>query len=106
MSRPILKILLPAALCALFIGLWHVLHFHVIGEERRFVLPAPHAVLNAFLENAPYLFRAAINTSKGALLGFGLAVLFSFAFSVLLSLSPLVRAALYPYLMALQLTPL
>lgn len=106
MSSKALKIILPALTGALVIGLWHVVHFYVISEERRFLLPAPSAVLAAFRDQAPYLWRAATNTSQGALLGFGLAVAVSFSFALLLSLSPLIRAALYPYLMAVQLTPL
>jgi NitT/TauT family transport system permease protein len=106
MSKPLLNILLPAAFGALLIGIWYAVHFWVVAEERRFVLPPPDAVFNAFVEHAPYLMRAAVNTSKGALLGFALAVFVSFSAALLLSLSPLVRAALYPYLMALQLTPL
>ncbi len=106
MTKPLLKSVLPAAFGTVLIGLWYALRFWVIAEERRFILPAPDAVLTAFIENAPYLIRAALNTSQGALLGFGLAVFVSFSLALLLSVSGLVRAALYPYLMALQLTPL
>lgn len=105
MSRPVLRIVLPAATGALVIALWYALHF-LLSEDRRFLLPSPGAVLAALRDNAPFLARAALNTSKGALIGFGLAVVGSFALSLLLSLSPLVRTSLYPYLMALQLTPL
>lgn len=105
MANKALKILLPALTGALLIAVWYGIHFF-ISEDRRFLLPTPAAILQAFIDNAPYLFRAAINTSQGALLGFGLAVGVSFAIALLLSLSPLVRASLYPYLMAIQLTPL
>ncbi|MBI4621920.1 MAG: ABC transporter permease subunit [Verrucomicrobia bacterium] len=105
MSRPFLKLLLPAATGALVLALWYAIHFF-LSEDRRFLLPPPDAVLAALRDNAPFLARAALNTSQGALIGFGLAVVVSFALSLLLSLSPLVRASLYPYLMALQLTPL
>ena len=105
MSRPFLKLLLPAATGGLVLALWYGIHFF-LSEDRRFLLPPPAAVLVALRDNAPFLARAALNTSQGALIGFGLAVVVSFALSLLLSLSPLVRASLYPYLMALQLTPL
>ena len=55
--------------------------------------------------NADALARAALNTTEGALLGFVLAVAVSFVFALALSLSPLVRIGLYPYLMILQMTP-
>ncbi len=100
------KVLLPAFLGALLIAAWYAIHFWVIDEDRRFLLPTPGAILGALHDHAPYLARSALNTAQGALLGFGLAVLLGVAFAVVLSLSPLVRAGLYPYLMAVQLTPL
>jgi NitT/TauT family transport system permease protein len=105
MPRRWLKFLLPLLTGVLVIGLWYAIHFWMV-EERRFMLPTPGAILRAFRDNASYLAQAAANTSVGALLGFSLAVVVSVALSLLLSLSPLVRASLYPYLMALQLTPI
>lgn len=105
MPRKALNILLPAFTGALLIAAWYAVYF-LISEERRFLLPTPAAILEAGRANAGYLFNAAVNTSQGALLGFVLAVGVSFGCALLLSLSPLVRASLYPYLMAVQLTPL
>jgi NitT/TauT family transport system permease protein len=72
----------------------------------RFLLPTPGAILDAFVEHRGALARATWNTAQGALLGFGLAIVVSFVLAILLSLSSLVRTSLYPYLMALQMTPL
>lgn len=105
MTSRLAKILFPALTGALLIAVWYTIHF-LVTEERRFLLPTPHAILSALVDQGPYLARAAWNTSLGALLGFGLALVFSFSMALLLSLSPLVRVSLYPYLMALQLTPL
>lgn len=105
MKRPLLKILLPVVTGVLVLGIWYAIHF-LISEDRRFMLPTPDAVVRAFRDNLSYLASAAANTSQGALLGFALAVLVSSATSLVLSLSPLIRTSLYPYLMALQLTPL
>lgn len=106
MTNKALRFLLPALAGALLIAAWYAIHFWVISEDRRFLLPTPGAILGALQENAPYLARAALNTAKAALLGFVLAVVVSFSLGLVLSLSPLVRASLYPYLMAVQLTPL
>lgn len=105
MTSRVAKILFPALTGALLIAVWYAIHFFVT-EERRFLVPTPHAIFAALVDQGPYLARAAWNTSLGALLGFGLALVFSFSMALLLSLSPLVRVSLYPYLMALQLTPL
>lgn len=100
-----LRLLLPALAGALVIGLWQFIHVS-LSEDQRFLLPAPAAVLAAFSEHGAELWRATLNTAQGALLGFALAAVVSAAISLVLSLSPLVRATLYPYLMILQMTPI
>lgn len=104
MTRRALNILLPAAAGALFILLWYLLRA-TLSADTRFLLPAPHEVLDALRENRDALARASANTAEGALLGFGGAVAVSFVLALALSLSRLVRASLYPFLMILQMTP-
>ncbi len=105
MPRSPFKLLLPAVAGAIVLGLWYGVHFY-LEEEMRFLLPTPGAVLRAFWDHCEALGRATINTTQGALLGFGLAIVVSFGLAILLSLSAHVRTSLYPYLMALQMTPL
>ncbi len=105
MSRPLLKLFLPAFTGVIVIAVWYGVHFY-LTEEMRFLLPSPGAVLQALIDNRDTLARATLNTTEGALLGFGLAVGVSLVLALLLSLSSLVRTSLYPYLMALQMTPL
>ena len=105
MSPRLLRLLLPAATGALVIAGWYGIHFW-LGEEMRFLLPTPGQILGAFRDDGDALARAALNTTEGALFGFGFAALISFLFAVGLSLSSLVRASLYPYLMILQMTPI
>jgi NitT/TauT family transport system permease protein len=104
MPRRAATILLPAATGALFIALWYAIHAF-LSEDYRFLLPTPGAILAAFHDHAAALLRATLNTTEGALLGFAAAILLSIGFGLLLSLSPLIRVSLYPYLMLLQLTP-
>ena len=105
MNRRALTFLLPVLAGAFFIGLWYVVRLQVIAADQRFLLPAPDAIVRAMGERAPMLWSATLNTATGALLGFGGAVALSFTLALGLSLSPLVRASFYPYLMVLQLTP-
>ncbi len=102
--RLLLHILLPAIAGAVMLGLWYGVHFY-LSEDIRFLLPTPGAILTALQTNSAALTRAAINTTQAALLGFGLAVVVSVLLALALSLSSLVRVALYPYLMILQMTP-
>ncbi len=105
MKSPLLKILLPAVTGAVVIALWYGVHFW-LSPDLRFLLPTPAQIWGALIDYREPLAQAAANTAKGALTGFSLAVVFSSLTALTLSLSPLVRASLYPYLMMLQMTPL
>ena len=105
MPRPLLKFLLPLGTGVCVVALWQLIHVS-LGEDLRFLLPSPGAVVDAFAEHRATLARSALNTTQGALLGFALAVVVSIVLSLILSLSSLVRTSLYPFLMALQMTPL
>lgn len=104
MLRPTLRHFLPVCAGLLFIALWYALRA-ILSAERAFLLPLPHEVLQAFVENRAALFNATLNTSLGALAGFLTAVVGSFVLALALSLRPWIRAGLYPYLMMLQMTP-
>lgn len=104
MQRRAFSFVLPVVTGVLFILAWYGIH-HALSEDLKFLLPTPGAVIEATHENASALATATLNTTIGAFLGFILAVVVSVGFALLLSLSPWVRASLYPYLMALQMTP-
>lgn len=104
MSRRRIPVI-PAVIAGIaFIGLWYGVR-EVISPSRVFMLPPPHAVLQAFAVHADELLLASRNTAIGALLGFALAVLVSGSMALLLSVSNLIRSALYPYLMMMQMMP-
>jgi NitT/TauT family transport system permease protein len=104
MSKRLLNILLPAATGVLFIAIWYAVHLSM-SEDMRFLLPTPGDILGSFQTNGADLARAALNTAEGALLGFALAIVVSSLLALTLSVSPLVRVSLYPYLMMLQMIP-
>jgi NitT/TauT family transport system permease protein len=106
MNRRALPFLLPVLTGVLLIAAWYVVRLWILPADQRFLLPAPHAILNAFAERGPQLWSATLSTATGAFLGFATATALSILFALTLSLSPLVRASLYPWLMALQLTPI
>lgn len=96
---------LPALSGAGLIGLWYLVRA-LMADEQLFLLPAPHHILQAFSEKGPALWAAAMNTGKGAVIGFSCAVAMSFVMALFLSLSPRIRASFYPHLMVLQMTPI
>jgi NitT/TauT family transport system permease protein len=97
--------LLPALTGVGMILAWYAICLSLTADQR-FLLPTPGDVARAFHEKRAALWGAALTTGGGALLGFGLAVLMSFLIALFLSLSSLVRASFYPYLMILQMTPI
>ena len=99
------NVFLPVLAGAVVIAAWYGVHFY-LDPEMRFLLPTPDAIVRAFHDHRDSLMTAAVNTSQGALLGFTLAIIVSFVLAILLSLSAAIRTSLYPYLMALQMTPL
>ena len=105
MNPRVLRWLLPLLLAALLLGGWQALH-HALPPGRRFLLPDLGRLAAAFREHGPVLLSAAGNTALAALGGFALAALVSVGASLLLASSSLVRIALYPYLMALQMVPI
>jgi NitT/TauT family transport system permease protein len=104
MNPRLLRWLLPALLAVLFVAGWQILHSQ-LSPSRRFLLPDLPGLVAAFREHGAELTRAAGYTALAALGGFGLAVVVAVAASVVLASSDLVRTALYPYLMILQMMP-
>ncbi|HVU36581.1 MAG TPA: ABC transporter permease [Opitutaceae bacterium] len=104
MPRWILNLLLPVIAGAAMVAVWYAVHAG-LSADYRFLLPSPGQVIGALHDNAAVLWHATLNTGAGALLGFSIATLLSIILALGLSVSPLVRAGLYPYLMILQMMP-
>jgi NitT/TauT family transport system permease protein len=97
--------LLPIATGVGMIVVWYAICLG-LSPDHRFLLPSPHEVAQAFVDKGPALWSAALSTGGGALLGFALAIVLSSGIALFLSISVLVRASFYPYLMILQMTPI
>lgn len=104
MKKIFLPILFGLLMIALMYGARGYIDVHY--PSRKFVLPKPDEVVTAAFEHRDQLIPATISTAKGALLGFAAAVATSLVLALVLSVSPWVRASLFPYLMILQMTPI
>lgn len=102
MSR---RLLLPIATGVLLFGLWLALHA-ALPPSQRFLLPTPWRILTVAGERSAELANATLWTATAALGGFALATTVAIGFSLLLASSRLLRAALYPYVMLLQMVPI
>jgi putative hydroxymethylpyrimidine transport system permease protein len=93
----------PAALVALAIGGWELLA--TLGHVENYLLPAPSEVASALWRDRDLLAPDAWVTAREVLLGFALALLVGVAIAVVLHLSPLLRHAVYPLVVASQAVP-
>jgi putative hydroxymethylpyrimidine transport system permease protein len=97
------KLAAPAALLGLLVGGWELLAR--LGHVENYLLPAPSEVMSALWNDRDLLAPDAWVTAREVLLGFGLALAVGVAIAVVLHLSPLLRRAIYPLVVASQAVP-
>lgn len=95
--------LLPVLGGAAFFGLWYAVR--VATGLQAWILPTPHEILLAAWHEKARLISAVGTTALGALAGFVLAATAGFFLALVLGVSQSLRAGLYPWLLALQMTP-
>lgn len=93
----------PVLCGALFFALWYGVR--AWSGWQSWILPTPHEILAAGWKERSRLLGAVGSTAVGALAGFALAASLGFAMSLVLGVSRSLRAGLYPWLLALQMTP-
>ena len=98
------KIALPMLALIALLPLWQLVCWLFSIPE--FILPAPTAILNAFMEVEParWLMHAWA-TLKIALLGFGLSIALSIPLAVMMVRSQFLTKTLFPLLVIVQSTP-
>ncbi len=90
------------------IGLWYLMHYVVLSENRRFIMPPPHAVVDKAFMNGrarKELTTGFLNTGKVALLGFMFASILAFLVAVFMAFSRVIERAFFPYAVILQTIP-
>jgi NitT/TauT family transport system permease protein len=93
----------------LFVGLWYAMHYVILDENRRFIVPPPHDVIDeAFLDSTARaeLFEGLVNTTRIALYGFVIASLLALVGATVMALNRTIERALYPYAVVLQTIPI
>jgi putative hydroxymethylpyrimidine transport system permease protein len=97
------KWLAPAAVLAALIGGWELLAR--LGGVENYLLPAPSEVASALWRDRDLLAPDTWVTAREILLGFALALVAGVAIALALHLSPVLRRALYPLVIASQAVP-
>ncbi len=98
-----LRVLLPIAVLALGVVLWHLVVR--VGDIPPYVLPGPGLVFSTLVSDWPMLSAALVVTLTTTLEGFVLAVVGGVGLAVLFNQSRLIEYSLYPYAVILQVTP-
>jgi putative hydroxymethylpyrimidine transport system permease protein len=93
----------PAALLGLAIGGWELLA--TLGHVEDYLLPAPSEVASALWNDRDLLAPDTWVTAREVLLGFGIALAAGVALAIVLHLSPVLRRAIYPLVVASQAVP-
>ncbi|HEV7653704.1 MAG TPA: ABC transporter permease [Mycobacteriales bacterium] len=99
----------PFLLFALVIGLWYLVSYQILDEERRFLLPPPHRIVKvAFLDrgNLEVLLRALGLSAGVAMMGLAIAAVLGIGLAVLMSQARWVERAVYPWAVVLQTIPI
>jgi NitT/TauT family transport system permease protein len=106
----LLALVLPPFLLFLAVlGVWYLISYRVLDEQRRFLLPPPHEVVEvAFLDrgNLEVLLRALALTAGVAMAGLAVAIVLGIGLGVLMSQARWVERAVYPWAVVLQTIPI
>jgi NitT/TauT family transport system permease protein len=95
--------LLPFVCGGVFFAIWYAVR--AASGLGSWILPTPDEILAAAWHERARLVGAVGSTALGALAGFLLAAAIGLALALLLGISRSLRAGLYPWLLALQMTP-
>jgi NitT/TauT family transport system permease protein len=90
------------------LGAWILVSQVILAQDKRFLLPAPWAVVNvAFLDshNRAELFEGLWLTTKAAMLGLLLSIVIGMGTAIAMSQAKWVERSLYPYAVVLQTIP-
>jgi NitT/TauT family transport system permease protein/putative hydroxymethylpyrimidine transport system permease protein len=91
------------ALLIVLLGIWEL--YVDLGGADPLILPAPHAVAQSLYEDRSLLWSNFLVTAQEVVLGIALAAVAGLALAVIIHLSPTLRRALYPLLVASQTVP-
>jgi ABC-type nitrate/sulfonate/bicarbonate transport system permease component len=91
------------ALILVLLGIWEL--YVDLGGADPLILPAPHAVARALYDDRSLLWSNFLVTAEEVVLGIALAAAAGLALAILIHLSPTLRRAIYPLLVASQTLP-
>ncbi|MGP3968083.1 ABC transporter permease [Streptomyces sp. 6N223] len=105
----LISLIAPVASAVVGIGIWYFVSYVMLEEDRQFLVPPPHEVLNtAFLdwEHLEPMLEALALTARVALIGLLIAATLGITIAVLMSRARWLERSIYPYAVILQTVPI
>ena len=99
----------PLVIFAAFVGFWYWLHYDGMSENRQFLVPPPHNVIqDGYLDwrNFSEMLDALWLTTRVSLSGLAIAVVLGMALAILMSQARWIEGSIFPYAVALQSIPI
>ena len=99
----------PLGVFAVIIGIWYVISYVVLDEQRRFLMPPPHKVITDALLDPVAMERmmiALLRSVQVAFTGLGIAIVIGMAWAIGMSQARWVERSLFPYAVVLQCIPI
>jgi NitT/TauT family transport system permease protein len=99
----------PLAVFAMIIGIWYVISYVVLDEQRRFLMPPPDKVITEALLDPIAMERmmiALLRSVQVAFTGLGIAIVIGMAWAIGMSQAKWVERSLFPYAVVLQCIPI
>jgi NitT/TauT family transport system permease protein len=108
--RANVRLVLPPVIVFLcFIGLWYLVTYFVLADDRRWLLPPPHQVVaEGFFVPATLadIIFSLWQSTQVALIGLVLAFVFGFGMALAMSQAKWIERSLYPWAVASQTVPI
>lgn len=102
-ALPLLRILLPLAICVLVLGAWE---YVVLARGiPPYILPAPSLIARTLVADWPTLYPSLLVTLRLTFLALAAAVVGGVGLAILFAQSRLIELSLFPYAVMLQVTP-
>ena len=90
-------------------AVWYAISYLVLDEDRRFLLPPPHAVIrDGFMvgETGTEILTGLLVSAQVAFIGLAIAFVLGFVIAVLMSQAKWIERSLYPWAVFLQTVPI
>lgn len=103
------SILPPIVVGAGIIGLWYFVSYVILDPTKRFLLRAPHEVLQVgFLdwENFSEILLALWSSTRVAMIGLTISIVIGFILAMVMSQAKIIERGIFPYMVILQAIPI